>query len=210
MTTIPTTTPLGGTSPAGTSAAGSGFDFQSRFQDGLSYQQFIEKYANERDQTRWQAVYDAVVLTDDHRTILSSIVREVRLLCMAGTWCGDCVRQCPILQRFAEACPQLQLRFIDRDHDAALAAELRICGAPRVPQVVFLSEDGEPVHRFGDRTLSQYRTMAEKVSGASCATGIVVPGDESHRVVVTEWLNELERAALILRTSPKLRQRHGD
>ncbi len=187
-----------------------GFDFQSRFLVGLPYQQFIERYANERDHTRWQAVYDAVSLTSDQQSILQSISREVRLLCMAGTWCGDCVRQCPILQRFAEVCPNLQLRFVDRDHDPALAAELRICGAPRVPQVVFLSEDGEPVHRFGDRTLSQYRNLAEKVSGASCATGIVIPGDESYRVVIAEWLNELERAALILRTSPKLRQRHGD
>lgn len=204
-----TTDPIAVT-PTGITHTAAVFDYQRRFEQGLPYREFLDRFANDRDRQRWQAVYDVVTLDSQQQAWLSALPRDMRLLCMAGTWCGDCVRQCPILQRFAEACPRLELRFVDRDSDIDLATELRICGAPRVPQVVFLNEDGEFVHRFGDRTLSQYRALAEKAAGAACATGIVAAGDESQRLVVKEWLAELERVALILRTSSKLRQRHGD
>src|SRR5262249_17091617 len=43
------------------------------------------------------------------------------------------------------------------DWDAAVAEELQICGAARVPQLVFLSEDWFECERYGERTLARYR-----------------------------------------------------
>lgn len=103
---------------------------------------------------------------------------------------------------------KIDLRFVDRDADAGLAGELRICGGSRVPVVVFLSEDFAECGRYGDRTLSRYRAMAAELSGAACSTRIVESG--ALDAVTTDWLREFERVQLMLRTSPRLRQKHGD
>ena len=100
----------------------------------------------------------------------------MKVLCLAGAWCGDCVNQCPIFDHFARLAPSIQLRFFDRDAHPDLSAELKICGGGRVPVVVFLSEDGQLVGWYGDRTLSKYRQMAIDQLGAACPTGIVPPG----------------------------------
>ena len=60
--------------------------------------------------------------------------------------------------------------------DVAVAKELSICGAPRVPVLVFLSEDWFECERHGERTLATYREKAKtylsKLEGASCPTGL--------------------------------------
>jgi hypothetical protein len=85
-----------------------------------------------------------------------------------------------------------------------------ICGGRRVPTVLFLNEDFEFVSILGDRSLTRYRAMAAKQLGASCPLpGAPVPADE---IAATrqDWLNEFERVQLVLRLSPKLRERYND
>jgi hypothetical protein len=76
--------------------------------------------------------------------------------------------------------------------------------------VVFLSEDGQEVGRYGDRTLSKYRQMIADMTGPACPTGIVPPAHDLLAAVIQDWLNEFERAQLLLRLSARLRQKHGD
>jgi hypothetical protein len=83
-------------------------------------------------------------------------------------------------------------------------------GGARVPMVVFLSEEGNEAGRFGDRTISKYRQMAKDQLGASCPTGIVAPPDELIAAVTQDWLDIFERIHLMLRLSPRLREKHGD
>jgi hypothetical protein len=185
------------------------FNFQPSFDRGLPYDQFLAAHGNPADRHRWGQVLEQISLAEAHRQLLARFTRRMNLLCMAGAWCGDCAAQCPILYRFAENCRLIELRFVDRDNDAALADELTLCGSPRVPQVIFLDEDGNHVGRFGDRTLSRYRKQVEELSGAACSTGLVRPG-AALDLVVQEWLDQVERVQWLLRTSPRLRDRHGD
>ena len=85
------------------------------FPHGLTYSEFLEQHGHEGDQRRWKQVHEQSELTDDQNNLLASFVRELNVLVFAGAWCGDCVVQCPILQRFAEAAACINLRFIDRD-----------------------------------------------------------------------------------------------
>ena len=76
--------------------------------------------------------------------------------------------------------------------------------------VVFMAEDYEPVSIFGDRTLSRYRAMAAKQLGGACPLpGAAVPSDELD-ATLQDWLDEFERIQLMLRTSSRLRAKHGD
>ena len=97
----------------------------------------------------------------------------MNVLCLAGAWCGDCIQQCPIFEQFARAAPVLQVRYLDRDEHADAQQELRVNGGDRVPVVVFFSEDGFEVARYGERTLARYRQLVAQLVGESCATGLV-------------------------------------
>ncbi len=185
-------------------------DFADAFEQALSYNAFLDRYASAQDRRRWDEVYERVRLSDAQRELLAGFVREMKVLVLAGAWCGDCVEQCPIFARFAEATGKIQLRFCDRDDSGELADALTLCGGHRVPVVVFLSEDGYECGRYGDRTLSKYRRMAGEVMGAACPSGIVSDDDSLLEAVTQEWLNEFERIQWMLRTSTRLRQRHGD
>jgi thiol-disulfide isomerase/thioredoxin len=134
----------------------------------------------------------------------------MNVLCLAGAWCGDCINQCPIFEHLAAAAPGIRVRYLDRDEHADVQQALQINGGNRVPVVIFFSEDGFEVARYGERTLSKYRQMMRDHAGDACPTGILQPGDTLLAQVTQDWLNEFERVQWLLRLSPRLRQRHGD
>jgi hypothetical protein len=186
------------------------FDFAAKFSAGLPYADFLSNHGSQEHQRRWEDFHGRVKLSDAQRALLASFTREMKVLCLAGAWCGDCVNQCPIFDHFAGANPRIVMRYFDRDTHSDLAAELTICGGARVPVVVFVSEDGFEVSRFGDRTLSKYRKLAADQLGPACPTGLVPPEQELLAAVTQDWLDIFERAQWILRTSARLRQLHGD
>ncbi len=186
------------------------FDFAEKFAQGLKYQDFLTRHGSDEHRRRWQGVYERVSLSLEQLQILSGFVREMKVLCLAGAWCGDCVNQCPIFERFAEIAPPIELRFFDRDVHADFQSAVQLCGGNRVPLVVFLSEDNQFCGGYGDRTLSKYRQMAVEQLGPSCPTGISAPNQELLNAVTQDWLTEFERIQLMLRLSARLRQLHGD
>ncbi len=181
-----------------------------KFQLGLPYSDFLARYATDEQKKRWRQVHDQIQLTDAQRQLLASFQREMNVLCLAGAWCGDCINQCPAFHHFASVAPVIHLRFLDRDDHADVQRELQINGGDRVPVLVFFSEDGFEVARYGERTLSKYRQLMRDQAGPSCPTGLVIPGDSLLSQVTQDWLNEFERVQWLLRLSPRLRQKHGD
>ncbi len=184
-------------------------NFAEIFETGLQYSGFLAKYGTADQQQRWEGVHRSVRLSDSQRQLLCSFTRRMPVIVLTGAWCGDCVNQCPIFDHFAAATSCLDIRYFDRDANPDLAAEMSVCGAARVPVVLFLSEDWFRCGLYGDRTLAKYRQMAADFSGAACPTGFGSPQSLLDSVV-QEWLNEFERVQLILRTSARLRKLHGD
>jgi hypothetical protein len=180
------------------------------FAEALPYSSFLDQYATPSHRSRWDAMHKRFALTTEQKRLLGGFERRMPVLCLAGAWCGDCINQCPVFDHFAGASSQIDLRFLDRDIKPEVRAELSINGGHRVPVVVFLSEDGYEVSRYGERTLSIYRRMATDQLGPACPTGVVPPSEEALAAVTAEWLAEFERVQLILRLSPRLRALHGD
>jgi hypothetical protein len=185
-------------------------NLSDKFQAGLSYADFLARYANEGQKQRWRQIHGQVALTPAQRELLAAFRRPMKVLCLAGAWCGDCINQCPIFEHFATAAPVIQVRYLDRDDHADVQRELQINGGNRVPVLVFFSEDGYEVARHSERTLSKYRQMMRDQAGDSCPTGIAMPGDSLLVQVTQDWLHEFERVQWLLRLSPRLRQLHGD
>ena len=184
-------------------------DFMQTFVNGLPYSEFLTKFGTDEHRRRWNDVHASIELSAPQTELLASFVRKTHVLVLAGTWCGDCVNQCPIFEHFSAAAPVLDIRYFDRDAFPALAERMAVCGGQRVPAVIFLSEDGQFCGQYGDRTLAKYRQMAADQVGAACPTGL---GQEKSLLdqVVQDWLDEFERIQWMLRTSSRLRQKHGD
>ena len=185
-------------------------DWSKAFADALPYASFLDRYATASQRARWDAMHGRFSLNDEQRTLLGGFVRRMPVLCLTGAWCGDCMNQCPVFDHFAKASAQIDLRLLDRDAQPEVREALSINGGHRVPVVVFLSEDGFEVFRYGERTLSTYRRLAAEQLGPACPTGFVLPPERTLVEVTAEWLAEFERAQLILRLSPRLRSKYAD
>lgn len=175
---------------------------------GLSYDDYLA--TDPEKAQRWREVEDRLALKPAQQQLIASFTRAMPVLCSSGIWCGDCVAQGPMLVKIAEANPKIDLRWVDRDEHADLAERIMINQGLRVPTVIFMAEDYEPVSIFGDRTLTRYRAVAAKQLGAHCPLpGAPVPQDELE-ATLQDWLDEFERVHLLLRLSARLREKHGD
>src|SRR5438132_13339071 len=116
-------------------------NWQEYYSKGLAYQEFLSTYGTPQHQQRWQAVYDRVRLTDAQQALLAGFGREMHLLCLAGTWCGDCVREGPILQRITESSPKISLRFLASHAHKEVPPQPPTTAIPQLPPVLLRSDD---------------------------------------------------------------------
>lgn len=183
---------------------------RASFQKGLAYDDYVAT-GKPHHQASWRDVASRVVLPLAQRALIASFSRRMPVLVTSGTWCGDCAAQVPMLRAIEGANPgAITLRILDRDAHPKVSEALRICGGLRVPTVVFMNEDFEFVHLMGDRTIARYRAMAAAQLGVACPLpGAPTPPDEDS-ATLADWVEEFERVQLLLRLSPKLRDRHGD
>jgi len=182
----------------------------AHFADALPYDAYLETGTPDQ-RAAFDRAHDAAALTPAQRDLIASFTREIRVIVLSGMWCGDCVAQCPLLARIAEANPaKLLVRFADRDEHDELSEEAQINQGRRVPAAIFMAEDHEFVHLLGDRTLSRYRAIAARQLGAACELPTAGVSDDEGAACLDDWVREFERVELLLRLSPRLRQKHGD
>ena len=182
--------------------------FKKYFEKALIYAEYLAT-AKAVHQQRWRNNED-LKLSVDQLQVVQSWKRQLNVLVMSGTWCGDCARQGPILKVISESCSLMKLRFIDNQENPELQDELKINGANKVPIVVSLSEDFFEVGRFGDNHLSVYRRKLANELGAVCDPGILRPEAQSLDQEISEWVAYFDRLQILLRLSPMLRQRYKD
>lgn len=183
---------------------------RSKLDSALPFDAYVASGKPEHREN-WAAFHARVRLTDAQASLIAGFTRRINILAVSGTWCGDCVQQLPMLAHIERANPsRISLRFLDRDEHGDLADRVQINGGRRIPAVLFLSEDAEFVSLAGDRTLSRYRALAARKLGPSCPfPGAPVPPDEI-AATLADWVDEFERVHLLLRLSPRLRERYGD
>ena len=175
---------------------------------GLNYRDYLA--LDPEKAPAWKEISQRTSLSAAQNDLLAGFTRTMRVICVSGAWCGDCVQQGPLIQAIADAGDAIDLAWLDRDQHLDLAEAIRINTGLRVPTVIFCAEDFELVSIYGDRTLTRYRAIAARNLGPSCPLpGAPVPQDELN-ATLQDWLNEFERVQLLLRLSTRLRALHGD
>jgi len=179
------------------------------FEQAESYDDYLANSSQDKADPWREKARQIPALDAQEVERISGFGRTLNVLCVSGVWCGDCVRQGPMLKAIADA-SGATLRVIDRDVNIDLRDEVRILGAMRVPVVVFLTEDFHEVGRFGDRLLTVYRRKAPNEVGAACAVPYGNTPEDQLAAEQGEWVDIFERMLLMTRLSPPLRQRYGD
>jgi hypothetical protein len=183
-------------------------ELQSWFEKGETYESYLAKAADRA--APWHAVGKQAQLSEIQKLLLTGFIREMHVLVISGVWCGDCSAQGPMLATIAAGSPKINMRWLERDEAMALSDQIKINAGNRVPTVLFMAEDFEPVSMYGDRTLTRYRAIAARQLDSACdIPGIAIDQNEFD-ATLQEWLNEFERVQLLLRLSARLRQKHGD
>ena len=183
-------------------------ELQKWFDLGVPYENYLTSSPDHA--IVWRKVGDQVQLTEQQTTLLSTFVREMKVIVISGMWCGDCSAQCPMLAAIASASPKIDMQWLDVTEAIELSNVVQINLGNRVPTVLFMAEDYALVSIFGDRTLSRYRALAKRQVGTACdIPGIVIEQNEFN-ATMQEWLNEFERVQLLLRLSGRLRLKHGE
>jgi len=185
--------------------------WQHAFKRAADYETYLHGSPHQHSD-RWRAMAKQLPpLTAEQVGRLQGYHRTLHVLVLSGVWCGDCVRQVPMIKQVTDAIGDAaHLRIIDRDVDEKLRDELRIVGAARVPIALFLTEDFWELLRFGDRSLTAYRAKSRREVGPACSLGIIAPPPDELAAEQAEWVDQAERALLMARLSPPLRQRHND
>jgi thiol-disulfide isomerase/thioredoxin len=183
--------------------------WRKHFEAGMTLESF-RKSGKPEEAALWKERADRTPeLTKEQITRLEGYNRELNILVYAGTWCGDCSRQAPMLKKLADAAGEkVKLRLVDRESSKELQDELRLVGGLRVPVVVFMTEDFWEVGRFGERLLHVYRSKAAREIGRGMDEGVLSP--HALEKEMSDWLDIFERMLLMVRLSPPLRKRHGD
>ena len=183
---------------------------RSKFEQGMPYADFVASGEPEGHHMQWHERFGRLALNEEQTALVKGFTRQINVLCMTGTWCGDCALQGSAMARIAETNPLVDLKFLPRaDEHADLIVPAKINDGFRVPVTWFMSEDFAFVSMFGDRTLSRYRSIARKALGPTAIVVAQAPEDPI-REVLNEVLEEFERVHLLLRLSGRLREKHQD
>ena len=185
-------------------------NFAALFGQGLAYEAFLRKYGNDEQQRRWSGVHATSRSVGAAETTTPSFTREMKVLILAGTWCGDCAKLRSDLRPLCR--PERQDRhplLRSRRQSGIGPGDVDLRGIARTVRPLF--ERG----RFFLAVLAG--------TGHFPLIGTSSPANSVPRVlhrcspektllqnVVQDWLDEFERIQLMLRTSGRLRQLHGD
>jgi len=169
------------------------------FESGLDYAAWLAAAESPEQADRTEAQRRALILDPPVTAYLAALPRPVYVVAIAEAWCGDVVRHAPVLQRMAEAGPQLKVRYITRQQHPDVFARFLTNGGEAIPKFIFLSDRFVECGNWGPMPECCREFIARgKACGDLAAARKKVSAcyeqDTSRRKVVTELLHLLDVA----------------
>ncbi|MGD2069620.1 MAG: thioredoxin family protein [Gemmatimonadota bacterium] len=124
---------------------------KARFEAAPDFDEYLLRVTANRD--LWRAVYERATVPDDLVTeAVRALDRPLHLLALSEDWCGDAVNILPVVARFVERVPGLDLRVLGRDANPDLMDAHLTDGRSRsIPVVIVFDEDFLEVGWWGPR-----------------------------------------------------------
>ena len=123
--------------------------FADRWEQAMTWQQFVDASTAHCD--LWKGVYRLARIPAWAVEEASRLEGRYRLLVLAEDWCGDASNIVPIIARWAEQVPNLELRILRRDEHPEVMDRYLTGTARAIPVVVVLTEQMEELGWWGPR-----------------------------------------------------------
>ncbi|MEO0588459.1 MAG: thioredoxin family protein, partial [Planctomycetota bacterium] len=99
---------------------------RSKFAAGLDYAEYL-KTGKPGQAEGWAKIGEEVSIPEPCKAMLGGFVREFHVLVVSGIWCGDCVRQGPMIQALADATGgKVKVKWLDRDEHMDLQQQVTV------------------------------------------------------------------------------------
>lgn len=115
-------------------------DWRAVFESGLEYPAWLDAAETPEQRDKLAAQHRALTLDPTVAGFLAALPRPVHVVAIAEDWCGDVVRHAPVLQRLAEAGPQLRVRYINRQQHPEVFMRFLTNGGEAIPKFIFLND----------------------------------------------------------------------
>jgi len=118
-------------------------NLKEKFYQGQSFKEYLSSV--KENKSLWENNYHRYEVSPETKKILSGIKQKFYVLAIAEDWCGDAVRNLPVMARLVEALPDSELKVIRRDLNLDLMERYAIDGKKKIPTVVFLDPNFKEV-----------------------------------------------------------------
>lgn len=175
-------------------------DWQSMFASDAPYEQWLNDAEFVENAQRMEAIRKELQLTDNDRKRLAAVDRPVHVLAIAEDWCGDVVRHVPVLQKLADHCSRVMVKYVSRDQASDVFIRFLTNGGEAIPKFVFVSAQYVECGNWGPMPENCKELIARgKASGdvptAREKVAARYKADPEYRDVVEELLALIERAS---------------
>ncbi|MDE2796213.1 MAG: thioredoxin family protein [Gemmatimonadota bacterium] len=112
---------------------------RDRFESALSFPAYLETV--QENESLWRGVYRRARVPDAVVAEARALPGTWHLLALSEDWCGDAVNILPVVARFTEALPNVELRVLSRDENLDIM-DAHLTGRSRsIPVVILYDED---------------------------------------------------------------------
>ncbi len=175
-------------------------DWQSIFNQGLDYASWLKAGEHPENQAKMEEARKAQPLPPQWEAYMKALPRPVHVIAIAEDWCGDVVRHVPVLQRLADAGPNLKVRYISREQSPDTFARFLTNGGEAIPKFVFLSDRWVECGNWGPmpdacRELIARGKASGDGGGARQKVSALYEADPDKRMVLSELLRLIEIAS---------------
>ena len=138
--------------------------FAGRWDSALTYERFVRESTEHC--ALWTGVYRTAQIPDWAVEQAAALAGRFRLVVLAEDWCGDATNTVPVLARWAERTPNVELRILRRDEHPEVMDRYLTGQARAIPVVIVLTDDMDELGWWGPRPRElQAWTQAQHVLG---------------------------------------------
>jgi len=174
-------------------------DWKAVHASGQEYPAWIAAGESPENRDKMENLRKAQELEPQAEGFLAALPRRVNVIAIAEDWCGDVVRHVPVLQRLAEAAPNLSVRYVSRMQWPDVFARFLTNGGEAIPKFVFLSDAFVECGNWGPmpgpcRELIARGKACGNVAAARKRVSAFYEADGNRRMVVSELLQLIDIA----------------
>ena len=161
-------------------------NLRERFLTAPEFSQYAA--AAQKNADLWQGIYRTAQIPGDLLERASQLSASWHLLVLSEDWCGDAVNTIPMLAKFVEQVPSLDLRLLPRDQNLDLMDVHLSHGTRSIPVVIALDEEFSERGWWGPRPSSLQRWVRTE--------GLLLPKEDRYRRTRTWYARDRGRTTI--------------